>query len=139
MLNSFKLPSNFSNVSNKSNIPRCSYVAAQLKFLFHPSGRDKQSIDSRGVFHQNGDSTQTGQPIEEEKNQELLLSDVPSVKLSEGLAAESLFLQIASIFTQISKFSVGIARGCSKQTGYELFYQYLKSVCISLKSKWVFC
>ena len=82
MLNSFKLPSNFSNVSNRANISGCSYVAAQLKFLFQPSGRDKQSIDSRGVFHQNGDSTQTGKPIEEEKNQELLLSDVPSAETS---------------------------------------------------------
>ena len=49
ILNLFELASNSSNVSNRVNVPRCSHVFAQLKFLFQPGGRKQARYRSRGV------------------------------------------------------------------------------------------
>jgi hypothetical protein len=55
------------------------------------------------------------------------LSTANSRKLAEGLAAESLFSQIAQVFAQIVDFLIKIAEDQSKEMDHELSYQYLEA------------
>ena len=61
LLGSFELASNFSNVPNKSKVPECFHVFAQLKFLFQPGGFHQSRASVHRWFSSERDSERKGE------------------------------------------------------------------------------